>query len=213
MIILGSRGASSGKRSGVGKNNISREDKWLIESYQKDIERENKIIPAFIKEDMTRDEIRNAVIAEVKNGNTVMGITPQHIDARFSDAKDSRFQPIIDGLNNIRTNGRSDEDFYISRVVEITSNYSTRDIRKFIQNELNKSTDGYRSRQGYETKLGLILIDRFNPTGVVGRAFRDSLKSPDWPTIDDRIGKIKQAIDRRSVYRRRISNIQEKYRK
>ncbi len=113
-------------------------------------------------------------------------------------------------MNATRSGGEK-EDFYISRAEELTKNYSTREIRKFITEELGKNLYG-RGRQDYQTQLGLILQRQFNPTGVRGISYRDTLDTPDWRVINDAAGMIYRAQARRDIHRQRIAYIQAKYR-
>lgn len=207
----GNSGIKRGGGGSVNTSNMSNEDRWAVERYQRDIEKENQRIPSFVNSGMSEEEIREALIVEVqRTGQNIEGVSPATFDNRFPDAKDSRFSPIIQGLNATRSGGRENEDFYISRAEELTKNYSTRDIRKFITEELGKSLYG-RGRKDYQVTLGLILQSRFNPRGVKGISYRDTLDTPDWRVIDRATAKIYQAQARRDIYRQRIADIQAKY--
>lgn len=208
----GNSGIRRGGGASVNTSNMSNEDRWAVERYQRDIEEENKYIPSFVNSRMSEKEIREALIAEVqRTGQNIEDVSPATFDNRFPDAKDSRFSPLIEGLNATRSGGRENEDFYISRAEYLTKNYSTRDIRKFITEELGENLYG-RGRQDYQTKLGLILQRRFNPTGVRGISYRDTLDTPDWRVIDRAAARIYSAQARRDIYRERIANIRAKYR-
>ena len=208
------KGDSGIRRGGgggaVNTSNMSNEDRWAVERYQRDIEEENQRIPSFVNSRMSEEEIREALIAEVqRTGQNIGGVSPATFDNRFPDAKDSRFAPIIQGLNATRSGGEN-EDFYISRAEKLTQNYSTRDIRKFITEELGESLYG-RGRKDYQVTLGLVLHSRFNPRGVKGISYRETLDTPDWRVIDSAVAKIQQAQARRDIYRQRIADIQAKY--
>lgn len=201
--------AKSTEKSVVSE--MSFQDKERIASIQRDIDYENESIPSFIREGMTEAEIQSAVIAEVRRtGNSINGISPQILDARYAEAKNPRFAPLIDGLNGTSGNGDR-EDYYIDRASELTSGYTTRELRSFVKEGLGEKI--FRGgRKEYETTIGLNLWKKFT-RGEKGGSIRPSLGQPDWVYIDRRIGRISNAITRRRIYQDRIAEIQAKYRK
>ncbi len=61
----GDSGIRCGGGASVNTSNMSNEDRWAVERYQRDIEEENKYIPSFVNSRMSEQEIREALIAEV----------------------------------------------------------------------------------------------------------------------------------------------------
>ena len=210
------KGNSGIKRGGGTSPKMSSLDQYRIETNTRNIQDENKIIPSFVREDMTKEEIAEAIISEIRRtGESVARVSPLEVDGSFPPPKDSHFAPLIRGLNATEVKGylegRSTQsnEFFISRAEELTKNYSTKDLRRFITDEIGGSI--YRGgRNEYVTTIGLALEDRFNPHGTTGSGMRHSLKEPAH-TLISRAGEIKQAIDRRGVWRRRIAEIQAKY--
>ena len=205
-----------GRGHGVrGLSKMSREDRRDIEAIQRNISEESKRIPSFVKEGMSREEIRDEIVTYVRStGNPVAGVSPIIVDASFADAKDKRFAPLINGLNATRSKGYSsygDEDYYIARAIELASGYSTRELRSFVVDELGEKVHR-GGRKEYERQIGLCLYIKFT-RGLVGRSIRPYLSTPDWDYIDGKVNGIAGAIARREVYRGRIVDIQAKYRK
>ena len=208
-------GIKRGSKSG-GTAKMSPEDKFRIQLNEQNIERENEMIPSFVHDDMTREEIRDAIISEIRRtGEMVAGVSPVQVDGRFSAAKDKYFAPLIRGLNATEVKGylegrsKQESEFFISRAEALTKNYSTKDLRRFILDEIGESI--YRGgRNEYVTRIGLALADRFNPRGIAGIGIRHTLTEPDSMLIS-RADSIGRAIARRSIYRQRIAEIQAKY--
>ncbi|MBQ3455002.1 MAG: hypothetical protein IJG36_01075 [Synergistaceae bacterium] len=206
-----------GRGHGVrGLSKMSHEDRKDIEAIQSKIAEENKSIPSFVKEGMSATEIQDEIVSRVRaSGQTVAGVSPSIVDASFAEAKDKRFTPLINGLNATRPKGgysRDEiEDYYLTRAVELTSGYSTRELRSFVTDELGEKVRR-GGRREYETKIGMELMYRFT-RGVIGGSIRPSLGQPDWEYIDRRVRNITNSMLRRKEYRSRIDEIRVKYRK
>ena len=206
---------SSGRRKSGGAVKMSPEDQSRIERLQEHIEQENRIIPSFIREGMSEKQIQEAIISEVRRtGETVAGIHPIEVDNRFAPAKDKNFTPLIQGLNDTpgsvaKTFAERDSRKIRERIEELTKNYSTKDLRRFVTEEIQ--TKGFRGgRPGYIFAIEGALYDRFNPRGITGISFPKKLGEPTF-MVRSRAGDIRQAMDRRATYRSRIAEIQAKY--
>ena len=212
-----SSGIGRGRRkSGGGSAKMSPEDRSYLRSLQEDVERENQRIPSFVREDMTKEEIQEAIIGEIhRTGEQAGGVFPIEIDGRLGAPKDKHFAPLIRSMNATQLKGylmaghREVENFFISRAEKLTGSYSTKDLRRFVTDELQEKI--YRGgRKEYVTTIGLALLHRFNPRGITGIGIRQTLNVPTY-RLERAAVEIKQAIDRRDIYRRRIADIQAKY--
>ena len=104
-----SKKPSSGikKRSTGGKVQMSPEDQWRLANAEEKLKNENKMIPSYIKDGMTQEEMQSAIISHMRESGedvTIGGLTLRgtDIDGRFAATKDSRFEPLIRGLNDTK---------------------------------------------------------------------------------------------------------------
>ena len=204
-------GRGRGGRKSGGLVKMSPEDQSKIERAEHSIESLNRSIPSFIRDDMTSEEIQEAIISEIRRTgepNMQVQILPIEIDGRFSAPKDKYFALIIDGLNATHyTSGG--EEFFISRAEKIEKNYNTKDLRRFVVDELGEKV--YRGgRSEYITTIGLALLHRFNPWGSTGRGLRENLTTLTSRAID-RIKTLENRVSARKDNRRYIAEIQAKY--
>lgn len=195
---------------------MSPEDQRRIERLQERIKEAEKDIPPFVHDGMSESEIQRALIKEIeRTGETVAQVSPLDVNGRYSKPKDEYFTSLVRELNMTRVKGnleaglRDTERFFISRADTIANHYSTKDLRRFITEELGQQI--WRGgRQEYITTIGLDLMHHFNPRGITGITIRHNLYEST-SFLKRRVGSIRQSLDIRSTYRSRIAEIQAKY--
>ena len=217
---------TSGVNRKRGASKMSPQDAWQLQRDEKYLKDTAGAYP-YVKPDMTRDQIRDAIVERVKEtgrgisaGNTY--IYPEDIDGRFSAPKNNRFIGLVDAINATdlrelppppRINGR-DRDGPVYRQLEqhvqdITSGYTTRELREFVGSEMGRRI--YRGgRPEYITDITLSLADRFIDRGNFGHLKRHRLEEPS-SELRNAAGLIKQHFDVRETISRRVAAIRGKY--
>ncbi len=209
-----------GKHSTGGKVQMSLEDQWRLAKAEKNLKNENKMIPSYIKDGMTQEEMQSAIISHMREGNESeqiggVSLSISDVDGRFASAKDSRFEPLIRGLNDTKfekTGYQSGKprDILEQRVESLASGYSTKDLRTFVTDELGREV--YKGgRKSYIEHITYVLNRKFTSYDS-STVVRTTLSSPT-TRIQRAAQGVKQAIDRRDIYQERIDAIRAKYKK
>lgn len=206
----------SGRRKSGGKVKMSPEDQSKIERAEHSIEHLNRSIPSFIRDDMTSEEMQEAIISEIRRtGEPVIGIRPFEVDNRFPAPKDSSFAPLIRRLN--RASGRvvaayagdGDNRKFDEWTERIIKDYSTKDLKRFVTDEIGEKLL-WGGRKGCIRAIQGALYQRFNPSGSRGLNLRETLTALP-PRAIDRIKYLETLVSNRKDNRRYIAEIQAKY--
>ena len=205
LQFFGGRGAKSGKGRDLTKAKST--DSSYLREQRKLLEMTQKHIPSDMKYGMSEEEIYKKIITDIKTHpeKNIEGITYLDIDGRFEAPKNPRYNELIAGLNSINiAHIRSDRWQALREQVEkITSEYTTRELTKFISDELGQGSRNalYHGRQGRQAIIELVLNERlYTPNG---RPLRSTLAE-----ISDNVRKkasdIHLALTQRSIYEERI---------
>ena len=182
-------GIKRGSKSG-GAAKMSPSDAYRLQHDEEYLSHTSGI-PDYIRRDMTIEQMEEAIVAHVREtgkGITVGGsyFSPEEIDGRLPAPKDSRFNGLVGAINTTNIsklpeppviNGYDREGKTYRQleqhVINITSRYSTRELREFVNSELGGSTWG--GRPGYITAITLMLNNRLTDRGRGGSLKRNTL--------------------------------------
>ena len=153
----GHSGIRRGSKSGGTK--ITLEDQRYIADLQEKINYENQRIPSFVRDDMTREEIQRVLRKEIeRTGEPVANVHPLEVNGRYLKPKDEHFVSLVRALNATRVNeelmgrSREAEEFFMKRAEDIANHYPTKDLQRFITDELQEKI--YRGgRKEYITNI------------------------------------------------------------
>lgn len=168
------------------------------------------LLPDYLNEKMTDDEIRSAIIEAVKRGehvNVPYGMDKTDLDGRYDIPVSSKYADTIHKINNIKF---SETESYLSyeemenKIEKITSNFSGKDYR-LLANDMNIDVSNYKDKSGRLTKISLDVIHRFaiNKGNVYLTMKRHSLSQMS-TQVDEAVHTVKHTISHNQIGRERL---------
>lgn len=168
------------------------------------------LLPDYLNEKMTDDEIRSAIIEAVKRGehvNVPYGMDKTDLDGRYDIPVGSKYADTINKINNIKL---SDTEGYLSyeemenKIEKITSNFSGKDYR-LLANDMNIDVSNYKDKSGRLTKISLDVIHRFAiyQGGSTYKIKRNSLSQMS-TQVDEAVHTVKHTISHNQIGRERL---------